>query len=309
MATTYYHGGVPGKRPGELLYPAAHMGLDYTSAYMCQPGLRALAKPKYRPDLVYFTTHLGSARGYAARYGEWGRVMPGDVYVVEPQGPLEPDPDFDHPKVGGVYAASTQPLRITAVVERGVELDRRQQNKECWPYRYNGLWEETHAADGTVLASTEMRSFGVTDEYLALLPKWMDLSEFANDGGLYKRGQPEVRAMPDEILEILAHLGIDTGPHIITNKNIRIAPFVEASAPKNPILLGQFECQECGAQFGGSKQRVEKQTVLDAAVHQAGQELRVVAQFSWGLDGYLHAMLRRSPDRWKWAAVPHRDPK
>ncbi|EHB48781.1 hypothetical protein MycrhDRAFT_5622 [Mycolicibacterium rhodesiae JS60] len=301
----YYHGGVPGKQVGDLLYPAADLGLDYTSAYGDVPGLRALARPKYRPQLVYFTTHFGSAQGYAARYVAGRTRTPGDVYAVRPRGRVERDPDFDHPKTAGVYVSSPDPVVVTDVVQRNVEMDRRQQNEACWPYRYYGIWEETHTADGTVLASAEMRAHGVSDEYLGMLPKWMDLSEFANDGALWKRDLPGWRADADEVLEMLSHLGIDSSRHLITSQAVKRAPFVEAGS-RRPVLFGWFQCRECGATFGAADKRVDKQIVLQAAVHQAGDDLPVVAQFNGGLDGYLHAMLRRSPERWTWVDLPSR---
>lgn len=175
----YYHGGVPGGQPGDLIYPAIELGLDYTAAYLFTPGM-PLQMPKYQPDRVHFTTHLGVARGYAALYvAPGGRQVPGDVYRVVLDGPIETDPDFCDPKVSSVYGTSRQPVTISAVVERNVVLDRRQINQAGWPYRcFYGEWEHVHAQDGTVLASHEMRELGATDEYLRLLPRWMDASEF-----------------------------------------------------------------------------------------------------------------------------------
>jgi hypothetical protein len=100
----YYHGGVP------------HM-------------------QKYRPQLAYFTSHLGSARGYAARYvNRRRRRVPGDVYVVDLKGrAVEPDPDFHGPETTGVYVASSEIVTISAVVERGVSLARPRQDNRCMP--------------------------------------------------------------------------------------------------------------------------------------------------------------------------------
>jgi hypothetical protein len=254
---------------------------------------------------VYFTTHFGSARGYAARYVAGGTRTPGDVYAVRPRGRIERDPDFDHAKTAGVYASSPDPVVVTEVVQRNVALDRRQQNEACWPYRYYGFWEEAHAADGVVLASSEMRARGVTDEYLVLLPKWMDMSEFANDGALWKRDLPGWRADPDEVLELLSHLGIDSSRHLITSQAVKVAPFVAAGSSA-PVLFGYFQCRECGATFGAADKFVDKHIILEAARHQAGVDLSVVAQFNGGIDGYLHAMLRRSPERWAWVNLPNR---
>lgn len=301
----FYHGGVPGKQPGDPIFPAIQIGLDYTAAYVWAPGVMP-QMPKYRPDLVYFSTHLGVARGYAARYQDpLCRQVPGDVYRVAVAGPVETDPDFDHPKLAGIYGASNEPVIVEAVVERGVALDRRQQNEVGWPYQcFYARWEEeVHARDGTVLASEEMRELGATEEYLRLLPKWMDITEFANDGRLWSPGLPGVCASPDQVLDILAHLDLDTGPHVITNEYISVAPFVERGS-NSPILFGHLQCRECGARFGERGTRLGKQAALDAAVHQAGDELAVIAQFNGGLDGYLRALARRAPTRWSWTSLP-----
>lgn len=306
---TFYHGGVPGGRPGDLIYPAAELGLDYTAAYLLTPGL-PLEMPKYEPDRVHFTTHLGVARGYAAQYVAPGvGPVPGDVYRVVVDGPIETDPDFSDPKVASVYGTSRKPVTISAVVERNVVLDRRQINEAGWPYRcFFGEWEPVHAKDGTVLPSREMRDLGATDDYLQLLPRWMDAREFGNGGRLWKPGMEGSRwASPDEVLEILAHLNLDTGPHIITTDNIH--PRYEHGTGR-PILFGYFQCQECGAAFGDPTIRLDwqKPAAHAAAVHQAGDDLVTIARFNGGdLDGYLHAMARRSPQRWaSWSSpIPH----
>lgn len=302
---SYYHGGVPGKQPGDRIVPAAHLGLDYSTAYSWAPGTLPQV-PRYRPDLVYFTTHLGVARGYAARYmNSQSEAEPGDVYRVVVPGPIEPDPDFDHPRTGGIYGTSRTPVTVEAVVQRGVALTLRQQNEVAWPYRmFYANFEEIHDQDGTVLASTEMRLHGATDEYLRLLPKWMDASEFGNGGRLWSPGRPGGSwATPDEVLDIVDHLALDTGPHLISGNNIRVARFVERDSG-TPILFGTLQCRECSARFADPTGRLSRQHVLDAAVHQAGPNLRVIAQFNGGLDGYLPALRRRHPARWTWTATP-----
>jgi hypothetical protein len=56
--TFYYHGGVPNKKPGDNILPAAALGLNYTWAYRNIPGVRLPdeSQTKYRPDFAYFTT-------------------------------------------------------------------------------------------------------------------------------------------------------------------------------------------------------------------------------------------------------------
>lgn len=173
--TVYYHGGVPGKRPGDRILPAAMLNLDYTPAYLGNL-VRTVADPvsvrvEYRPDLACFTSHLGVARGYAARYVHPAQgAVPGDVYRVDLKDVvLEPDPDFDGPGLDQVYVATCEPVTIAAVVERGVVLNPREQNQAAWPYLWYAAWDEpVHASDGTVQASREMRDNGVTDDYLAI---------------------------------------------------------------------------------------------------------------------------------------------
>lgn len=299
---TYYHGGVPGGRPGDLIYPAAELGLDYTAAYLLTPGI-ALQIPKYDPDRVHFTTHLGVARGYAAQYvTPESRPVPGDVYRVVVDGPIEIDPDYSDPKVAAVYGTSRKPLTITAVVERNVVLDRRQINEAGWPYRcFFGEWEPVHAKDGTVLASREMQDLGATDEYLQLLPRWMDAREFGNGGRLWSPGLEGIAwANPNEVLEILAHLKLDTGPHVMTGDNV----YRDLDPGSNkPMHFGYYQCRECGARFGDPTISLDEQepAVHAAAIHQAGDELVTITQFNGGdLNKYLYALSRRSPERWAW---------
>lgn len=293
--TRYYHGGVPGKQPGDHILPAAAMGCDYTAAYRHTPGVVDAQAP-YRPDRAYFTTHLGSARGYAARYVTPHRSpLPGDVYIVDlTSAHVEPDPDFDSPKTAGAYVATKTPARIVAVVERGVRLNRREQNRECWPYLLWNDFEAVHTRTGTVRASQEMRGNGVTDDYLALLPKWIHYDEFANDGRLWAPGRPGTLASPDQVLDIVAHLALDTGPHLISSEHVTASPLARN------LYLGYFHCQACGQRFGRPNTQVTKEGCLDAVVHQAGAHLRLIAEFNGGLDGYAHALRRRSPNRWKW---------
>lgn len=292
----YYHGGVPGKRRGGHIDTALSLGLDYTLSYLANASGMTLGAVLYRPDRVYLTTHVGSARGYAARYKDAaGRQTPGDVYEVIPSGTLEADPDCNPPDAPGVFAATAESVTIVNVIERGVRLTRRQQNQESWPYRWVGHYEQTHAADGTVLASQEMRAQGVTDDYLALLPKWMDFSEFGNGGGLYKPGRPGTKANPLEVIEILSHLDLDSGPHIINSARLRDSPF------QSIALVGQLECSECGALFGGPNDPVKVGTVFTAAIHQIGLEIGPITRFSrWPFPSFMQAFGRRHPARWTW---------
>lgn len=289
-APVYFHGGVVGRQPGDLIHPALDLGRDYTPDYLAMRGVAAT--PKYDPACVYMTTHLGSARGYAARYKNLGEVhRPGDVYVVQPQSELCSDPEYDNPSDPGHFVMTSAPVLVTEVVERRVVLSPREQRREAWPMECFDTWEPRYASDGTPQLSDEMRSYGVSEQYMALLPKWMDFREFGRAGGIWKPGESEVRASADEVLDVLDHLQLDTGEHVI------VGAF-------NESMNGNLVCGGCGQEFGHPRSKLKKAAVLDAAVHQAGPELAIVAEFNDGIGPFLHALSRRSPDRWSWMALP-----
>ncbi|SHQ46152.1 Uncharacterised protein [Mycobacteroides abscessus subsp. massiliense] len=286
----YYHGGVPGMRPGDLIKSAAALGRSHYKDWYDRP--QGVDDPDwtspYDPDLVSVTTHLGSARGYAARYVNPRRERePGDVYEVEVTGPVTPDPDFNAPQV---YVRTNAPAVITRVIERRVVLTRREQNRECWPYLYYADWLPVHAEDGTVQISPQMRANGVREEYTVLLPKWMDREEFGNGGTILAPDLPRRPASAQYVLEVFSHLDIDTGPHVIERR-------------KHP-LTGQpmLRCQHCGQQFGATT-GITKDEWFRAVDHQAGPELRLIKDYN--CDGTMRPFVEvlggRAPQRWQWS--------
>lgn len=101
--TRLWHGGAPGLKVGELLLPPSETGTEHSLtghalADDVETGLM-------RSDLVYLTTDRASARAYAAAYPN------GALYVAEPLGEQEPDPDA--PEI----AIRCPRARITAVYD------------------------------------------------------------------------------------------------------------------------------------------------------------------------------------------------
>lgn len=105
----YFHGGVPGMKPGDLIEPqplgeGAHL-LD--GCPVCEARKTGVQLPTDDLDasLVYVTTDREYARIYAAGYPD------GALYVVEPVGDLTPSPDpvpswgCPAARVTGVYDA------------------------------------------------------------------------------------------------------------------------------------------------------------------------------------------------------------
>jgi hypothetical protein len=96
--TVYYHGGVPGKEPGDVLLsrkargagPLRPTGIDDRQRYSALwGGSTDITRRLYRADRVYVTTSFDWARSWAA-------IWPGgDVYRVAPSDPIESDPSVE----------------------------------------------------------------------------------------------------------------------------------------------------------------------------------------------------------------------
>ena len=100
---TYWHGGAPGRKRGDLLLSSAVTGAkstaDFGAAGVC------------RRDRVYVTTDPAAAILYASAYPR------GVYYEVSPVGEIEPDPDCDQPGLSYSCLAATV-LRILHVSAR-----------------------------------------------------------------------------------------------------------------------------------------------------------------------------------------------
>lgn len=81
MSATYYHGGVPGLKVGDMILPSCETGApstaDYGAAIVC------------RRDRVYVSTVFQDALVFAAMH----QSGDGRIYEVEPVGELVPDND------------------------------------------------------------------------------------------------------------------------------------------------------------------------------------------------------------------------
>lgn len=125
--TAFYHGGIPGLRPGDLIEPGYdrphHPGCPWCEARATEKdgGARALVDGLSREHGVYITTHRLYAKHYASLYGR------GDLYRVEPVGEARPSAEDTLPTF--VTAAA----RVQAVLDRAVLLtwsERRRLNRE-----------------------------------------------------------------------------------------------------------------------------------------------------------------------------------
>lgn len=101
--TRLWHGGIPGLKVGDLIRPASETGTEHSISRRAA-GLGG-TRDHVRPDRVHLTSDRNAARAYAAAYPN------GALYVAEPIGDTEPDPDASD------IAVRCPRARITAVYD------------------------------------------------------------------------------------------------------------------------------------------------------------------------------------------------
>ena len=120
----YYHGGVPGLWPGDVIEPQS-MGEGRHLVDGCpvcearKQGTPSDYDENHRFDRIYVTTNKFIATVFAAGYPR------GALYRVEPLGALEEDPE--HPESWAVPAARVLKVADALVdVERWSKADKRR---------------------------------------------------------------------------------------------------------------------------------------------------------------------------------------
>lgn len=111
----WFHGGVPGLKPGDLILPPDVTG----TARRLSAAAETLGAPHgTRTDVVYIARNDQHARVYAAFYPN------GALYRVEPTTPVELDPDApDH-------SVMAEAAEVIEVLRARVELAHRRP--ESW---------------------------------------------------------------------------------------------------------------------------------------------------------------------------------
>jgi hypothetical protein len=110
----YYHGGPAGRTVGDYILPPS-----VTKAPSCSSfGAAGI----HRRDRVYITNDPHAALLFAC-----GAVSGrGAVYVVEPEGELEPDPDWSGPAGGSLQCVRAKVVAVRPVKGKMVKRVRRQ---------------------------------------------------------------------------------------------------------------------------------------------------------------------------------------
>lgn len=108
----YFHGGVRGLRPGDKILPPSQTGALSMADLDVPDAMKAELAKVHRRDRVYLCAHLDGARLYAAACPAGGKRYGGSVYLVQPDGDIEPDPDWRGPAGDSIACRSATVIRI-----------------------------------------------------------------------------------------------------------------------------------------------------------------------------------------------------
>lgn len=120
--TRYWHGGVPGLRPGDLIEPGhqrqQHDGCRWCEARAAGGSYLGMDPATEHPDHVYATTDRLYARFHASLWGY------GDLYQVEKvfDEPIRSDED-------SIESYRAPAWRVVAVVDRAVRLTMPERRR------------------------------------------------------------------------------------------------------------------------------------------------------------------------------------
>jgi len=108
--TKFYHGGVPGLKPGDIIEPGFERH-PHDGCPICEAQQRGEdVQPDQVPDSVYFTSERIYAKFFADLYGR------GWLYAVEPIG------DWELSKTDHMQSMVVGHLKVLRVVEKAIKL-------------------------------------------------------------------------------------------------------------------------------------------------------------------------------------------
>lgn len=116
--SAYYHGGVAGLRVGQYILPPCETGArSVADNQSAPPEEQATIERVHRKDRVYLATDQRIAMLWAALHPDGDAKQGGWVYRVQPEGDVEPDPDYLADDGKSVCAPRA---RIVGIVKTGV---------------------------------------------------------------------------------------------------------------------------------------------------------------------------------------------
>ncbi len=130
QATTFFHGGAPGRRALDWLEPPSATGARSMASY-APPGARAVidaARPGVLDESIgYITTDRQTARAFAAVWCD-ERRLGGSLYEVRPEGDVDIDPDCPDGtsfRCRRALVVKVHALRVVMTIERALEVLER----------------------------------------------------------------------------------------------------------------------------------------------------------------------------------------
>lgn len=122
---SYYHGGAPGLRPGDVIEPTSGTAHLVDGCPTCEARRKGepLSSDDNDPTLVYVTTDRRYAEVYAAGYPD------GALYRVRPIGPLWPRGEHDPVPSFGCGSA-----QVLSVLDRLVRFDAKRARRALRRY-------------------------------------------------------------------------------------------------------------------------------------------------------------------------------
>ncbi|WP_460965025.1 hypothetical protein [Pedococcus soli] len=130
------------------------------------------------PKRVYVTTDRDLGRMFAS-LALTGDGSGGDLYNVEPTGPLEPDPDYPDLDV----SFSSESAVIVSVVERSVRMSDAQQVQAEAPFLHWDDGSPMYDHGGYLTVSPQGAQYGLTAEFLRSLGRWRRYEDALDDIG------------------------------------------------------------------------------------------------------------------------------
>lgn len=116
--TAYFHGGVPGLRQGQYILPPCETGAFSVADCKSAPAAeQAKIEAIHRRDRVYLTTDKRVAMLWAALHPDGTATEGGWVYRVQPEGEIEPDPDY---LPGDGVSVCAPRAKVIGIVKTGV---------------------------------------------------------------------------------------------------------------------------------------------------------------------------------------------
>lgn len=288
-ARRFWHGGAPGLTPGTVLLSREQPNSNFKR--LAPAGAWSAADPT-RGDRVYFSTDLELARYYAAQIhtvdSTTGVVMRhGNLYEVEPVGPVEPDPDFGH------VSWCAPGARILSVTEEDVNLDTYEATRQGGRYITWTDGSPVYDADGRYLRSPEQRAAGFDHPLLSAVLPWTPLASI----NAWLIGGPSGERPEPATYPGVLHQGMEAGPLIVRHRH-RAETLVDAGVTFQNAA--HIDRESINSFLGQTAIGDRDQKTAVVAEDEAGRLISVLVLTVARFDDYLAAFVETIKTEAQW---------